>query len=330
MQNFGMKYADKRVDAMRRAVAPAYQLARKDIDGLMKKYGERYEKKDEAYRKKLSDKHLTDDDRQKVEGQYRTWLRKDVYSGKAWRNNKRLIEDALYDANMDAVEVGNEEAPKAFSYSANSTSYLMEKDYGVDMGLVAVGVMTASHLYKKKKLSKRKDTMWNDKNIERSIDNSILMGKDMQGISFDLSYNIVKRNKEEIEREVADYMYGADSAGTLEAMERANAEGIGCLKLWIATLDRKTRDAHAELDGQTCRVDEPFEVQGYDIMYPRDPDAAPEMRCNCRCSLGWEYTDYPSESERRENIRNAEGVKPIVADMDYWEWLELKGFDDDY
>lgn len=57
-------------------------------------------------------------------------------------------------------------------------------------------------------------------------------------------------------------------------------------KVWIAILDAHTRDAHVEADGQTVNIDEPFEVDGEQLMEPCDDSmgASAENICNCRCS----------------------------------------------
>lgn len=82
---------------------------------------------------------------------------------------------------------------------------------------------------------------------------------------------------------------GAQNAGRIEAMHEQQEMGIEVKKKWIATLDDRTRDAHAQLDGQVVDVDEPFRVDGMEIMEPGDPSAPPELVYNCRCTLGYVY-----------------------------------------
>lgn len=57
-------------------------------------------------------------------------------------------------------------------------------------------------------------------------------------------------------------------------------------KMWVAILDDHTREAHAEADGQTVGIDEPFEVDGEQLMYPGDDSmgASEGNLINCRCS----------------------------------------------
>lgn len=66
------------------------------------------------------------------------------------------------------------------------------------------------------------------------------------------------------------------------------------LKEWVTVGDEKVRDWHADADGQTVNVDEPFIVMGEELMFPSDDSmgASPENTINCRCSS--EYVENPN------------------------------------
>ena len=71
-------------------------------------------------------------------------------------------------------------------------------------------------------------------------------------------------------------------------MHDAEELGIEVKKVWMAILDNRTRDAHAELNGVAVDVDEPFENELGEIMFPGDSDAEdPANVYNCRCTLGY-------------------------------------------
>ena len=64
-------------------------------------------------------------------------------------------------------------------------------------------------------------------------------------------------------------------------------------KVWIATKDSRTRDAHRELDGKrVIGMDVPFEVRNpktgqiEQIRWPHDPQASASQVVNCRCTFG--------------------------------------------
>jgi hypothetical protein len=58
-------------------------------------------------------------------------------------------------------------------------------------------------------------------------------------------------------------------------------------RTWIATMDDRTRDTHAEMDHQTVEgLDTPFESpSGEELMYPGDPSASAAETINCRCTV---------------------------------------------
>lgn len=59
-------------------------------------------------------------------------------------------------------------------------------------------------------------------------------------------------------------------------------------KLWIATLDGRTRITHASLHGSKVPYYESFNVGGERLRYPRDPNGSAENVANCRCFLIYE------------------------------------------
>lgn len=91
-------------------------------------------------------------------------------------------------------------------------------------------------------------------------------------------------------------------------------------KRWNSTLDYRTREMHRLLDQETAELDEPFEVEGYEIMYPGDPDADPEMVYHCRCKLTSALVKYP----RRNAMRRDNTTGEVVPMQSYQEWYEGK------
>lgn len=55
-------------------------------------------------------------------------------------------------------------------------------------------------------------------------------------------------------------------------------------KEWLATQDNRTRDSHAEANGQVVGIDEPFLVGGAQMQQPGDGNAPISEFANCRCT----------------------------------------------
>jgi SPP1 gp7 family putative phage head morphogenesis protein len=85
----------------------------------------------------------------------------------------------------------------------------------------------------------------------------------------------------------------AAGQGHVAAYDRAEKLGVEIDRIWIAMLDRRTRDAHAELDGQKADEEGLFHIDGFSADAPGGfGDAA--MDCNCRCTIIAEVKDFPS------------------------------------
>ena len=69
-----------------------------------------------------------------------------------------------------------------------------------------------------------------------------------------------------------------------DAMKEAQSKGADIVKQWNAQLDGKTRPHHRKLDGQIRELDEPFEIDGMEVMYP-SAFGRPEEDINCRCVI---------------------------------------------
>lgn len=71
----------------------------------------------------------------------------------------------------------------------------------------------------------------------------------------------------------------------------AKATGLPMKKIWLASAGERTREEHADADGQTRRLDEPFIVGGEELDYPGDPSGSAGMTINCRCAISYIVAD---------------------------------------
>lgn len=68
----------------------------------------------------------------------------------------------------------------------------------------------------------------------------------------------------------------------MDACYKAKDKGADVVKQWDSTLDAKTRDSHAAVDGEIRELDKPF---SNGLMFPGDPSGAAAEVINCRCAL---------------------------------------------
>jgi uncharacterized protein with gpF-like domain len=82
--------------------------------------------------------------------------------------------------------------------------------------------------------------------------------------------------------------HGAANYGALGA---AKETGLDLRKIWIAAEDERTREDHAQANGQTVGIDDAFDVGGSSLMYPGDPAGPAGQVINCRCTHGYVPAD---------------------------------------
>lgn len=69
---------------------------------------------------------------------------------------------------------------------------------------------------------------------------------------------------------------------SMDACNKAKSKGADVVKQWDASLDKRTRDSHAQIDGEIKELDEKF---SNGLMYPGDPSGSAGEVINCRCAL---------------------------------------------
>lgn len=77
------------------------------------------------------------------------------------------------------------------------------------------------------------------------------------------------------------------SAATAANDGAAGATGLKLKRSWLTARDENTRETHAAADGQVRGMDEPFDIGGYNLMRPGDPDGPPGEIIRCRCVVDY-------------------------------------------
>jgi hypothetical protein len=107
--------------------------------------------------------------------------------------------------------------------------------------------------------------------------------------------------------------------GRLASIDRGNELGLKFKHKWMASLDRRTREAHGRLDGQYADKDGYFHMDGVKYRGPGFSDGGPETVINCRCDSIQELANEPPETMRRYD-------GDIREYQDYVTWATAKGW----
>jgi hypothetical protein len=112
--------------------------------------------------------------------------------------------------------------------------------------------------------------------IKRAVD---------EGLSIDRTQALIRTQFAAMGRVRAERIARTEivSASNMGSQLAAESTGLTLVKEWLATRDGRTRDDHAEADGQTVGLNEYFVVGGEEMMQPGDPSASASQTINCRC-----------------------------------------------
>ena len=318
MSDPGQRIADASFDEIKTRLTRIYEAASRDIIDRLDKHQRRLIVEDAKKRRLLKAGRLSED-------AYQTWLEHQVYRGKNWEMQVKDLTDTLLDVNRQALRVIEGKRLEVFEENLNYQAYRFEGDFrgGVSFTLYDHAAVTRlireqPALLPVKDLDRRKDAAWQRKIISSEVARGILAGSDIPTISRNMAEKLGRDNDASMTRWARTAMTGAQNAGRIERMHEAQDMGIRVMKVWIAVLDSRTRDAHAELDGVTIPVDMKFHNSAGYINYPGDPMASAENTWDCRCTLGYDYGGYKNEYTTRYDNESGEAIDWMTYD----EWKE--------
>lgn len=317
----GKTYTEKKTQKLVKQIEDVYAEAYQDISKKMDDFTSKFMTKNAIYTKKLQDGEIT-------QAQYDNWLKGQVFQSDQWKIKKAQITKTIMNSNQIAAKMINGQSHDVFTFNANYTSYGLEHDAGINFGLGVYDEATVTKLIKDDpkllpewKINEKKDYIWNQKKLNNAVTQGIIQGESLDKISDRISKNLSMQNKNSSLTFARTAMTGAQNAGRSQSLISAKAKGIAVVQQWMATFDARTRDTHAEIDGETIKVGDKWHPQKFSngCRFPGDPEGPPHEVYNCRCTLVGDIEGYPEEFERYDNIDG----KP-VKDMTYKEWYKAK------
>ena len=325
--DYAHKMTDAELSKLERRIAKLYKEAADELTNTVKAYFEQFEKRDAAMKEKLDAGEIT-------EQQYKQWRLAQIGRGKRFEALRDKVAERYTEANATAVAYVNDATPGIYSLNRNYAAYKIEQvsdkadftlwDEQTVKRLIVEQPDLMPYYPPKRALRRGIDLKYGKQQITASVTSSILQGKSIPKIANDLQSRMLDMNRTSAIRTARTAVTGAQNAGRLDTYRAARDMGIKLKKRWLATLDGRTRHAHAMLDGQTVNVDKPFKVDGYELMYPGDSSAPGYLVYNCRCTQIAEVDGEDTSSGGRRAIDPETGESVLVEDMTYAEWAGWK------
>lgn len=325
--DYAHKLTDAELAKLENRIAKLYKEAADELTDTVKAYFEQFEKRDAAMKEKLDAGEIT-------EQQYKQWRLAQMGRGKRFTALRDKVAERYTDANATAVAYVNDATPGIYSLNRNYAAYKIEQvssqadftlwDEQTVKRLIVEQPDLMPYYPPKRALKRGIDLKYGKQQITASVTNSILQGKGIGKIADDLQSRMQDMSRASAIRTARTAITAAQNAGRLDTYRAAQDMGIKLKKQWLATLDNRTRHAHAMLDGQTVDVDKPFKVDGYELMYPGDSSAPGYLVYNCRCTQIAELDGEDTSSGMRRARDPETGESVLVKDMTYAEWAGWK------
>ncbi len=324
-----LRETDERLERMEAHLNGIYTRTSREMAEKADAYFASFEKADAKRRKLVEAGKLSEED-------YRKWRKNKMLYGLRFADFRRRITHELAVVNESALAYINGVTPEVFALNYNNmgaditTAVNGRFDAGISFDLVDADTvrLLASEdreLLPQKKLDIPKDERWNAQKMQSELLQGIMQGESIPKIAARME-KVVGMNEVSAVRNARTMITGAQNNGRMESMRRAESMGIVLKRIWMSAEDGRVRKAHAELDGQTRGIDEPFVNAIGAIMYPGDPHADPSNVYNCRCTLGTEIVGFRNSFTEDLSFVENHGIiepkaKPMIGAQKFTEYL---------
>lgn len=321
---------DSKLEEMEKRLSAIYSRAEKTVKKKMAAYSKSIEEKSAELLQAYKDAE-TEDEKRKAKKAYIRFYRK-VVKSKEFVSLSATVADDLYKANVEASAYINSQTPYIYALNYNYINAEMAKDIGGFKPQEITETEAEKYSgYTQQTVDLKKDTEWNKDNLKKSVIAGSLLLLGASAIMKRSANIAVEKNRNSASMHNSGMGTDAENKARLDGMHRAEDMGNSITKIWISTLDNRTRDAHAGRDGEEIALDDEF-APG--LSRPRDPNGAPEEICNCRCSLKYGVGQSKGKT-RSSRLGTVTGSykKPSsfkgttseeIANMTYEEWMKWR------
>lgn len=240
---------------------------------------------------------------------------------------ERNIENTLKEMGVNVKRDIRKAIKEFFMENYYRTGYAVETTAAVKLGfgMLSQSVIDAAiyNQYDRIKWDKRliQDIAKANQHIREVLTQGLIQGHGYAKIA-KKTKDTLGKSAYEMLRIMRTEGHRAQMAGRLlatdKAMGAADKIGMKVKKVWVATLDDRTRDQHAEMDGQAADDDGIFHLPDGTTTDAPGHSGVAEHDINCRCDMVIEFEDMPYK-ERYDQTN-----KQDINNITYSEWKDEK------
>lgn len=325
------KATEERINELERKIRKEYSEAKKSVQKRLSDHWNAFREKDEKKRSLVKSGKITKEE-------YQHWRIGQIAVGKRWEDMRKTIAQDYMNANNIARKIADDSKADVFAINGNYAFYEIEKNAGIDMSFALYNHDSVVRLVRdnpdvlpplsrygennpvKRAIREGRIQAWEEGKIQSALVQGVVQGMTIPQLTEHISEHVGALNEVSARRYARTAMTGAQNAGRYESYRRAKKLGVDLTVEWNAILDRRTRRTHRQMHGQRHDVDEPFEIDGQEILYPGYPLALDALIWNCRCTLTSWVKDYEPET-----VKEAPGMDGLSFE----EWQNMKQEDID-
>lgn len=271
---------DRVVSEIERSLKKEYSQAQREAEKKLNDYLGKFKKEDEKKAAQVRKGEITQEE-------YKQWRLNKITGATQYKNLTESMARSYTNAGIEASGIIQGRMYDVYADNYNYAASEIKDVVGsaqfevYDRRTVQRVVAENPELLPKPRVHIPKTMRWNQQKINSSIVQGILQGEAIDKIASRLR-TVSDMDKNASMRNARTMMTAAQNSGRMQSYHDAEKMGIEMEKVWLATNDERTRDSHAELNGETVGVDEEF---SNGLMYPADTAGDPSEVYNCRCTL---------------------------------------------
>ena len=288
-------WTDWKIGEIEKELDRIYSRAEKELEEKAAKYFKRFEDLDAKKRALVDAGKMTETD-------YQKWRTGKIMTGKHWTEMKQQTARELLKVNETATAYVNDQIPAVYVRNYNQVANGINgqiKGYSfelVDSSTVRRLATDNTTLLPYKYIDGVKDVRWNTQKVNSEILQGILQGDSIPNMAKRLR-KVTEMNRTSAIRNARTSCTSAENKGRMDMLHDAEEKGVHTQKGWMATHDSRTRETHADIDGEFVDIDEEF---SNGLEYPGDPNGDPAEVYNCRCTLVYNVVGF-GQSREQEN-----------------------------
>jgi hypothetical protein len=327
MADRGHELTDKILERMEAEVAKEYAKASRDMQKKLRKYLDQFSAGMSEQKKLLDAGEIS-------EKEYKDWVYRHTMMGKRWEAMRDTLAEDLQHANEISLRIAKGRMADVYCLNADFATYEIEHGGRINTGYTLYNHDAAERLLRSPQkmmpgpgkrraaeIARDRTMQWNQRRIQSAVLQGIMQGESPYDVAARLR-GVATMNFNDSVRYARTMTTNAQNAGRYDSFRRADDLGVELVIEWQATLDDRTRHEHRMMHGQRRAVDEPFVVDGVEILYPGQSsgpgssDIPQSMIWNCRCTLlAW--------------VKGFEGStvtsSPKMGSMGFDEWRDAHG-----